>query len=167
MTEEFDPKEARLLWRQAAPATMTATATAVSPLDLAAWLDGKADPALAARVERAMLADDSLLQTALAARAAADSTEPAPERLLVRARAMVAPPVAAASRSGGGFLARLGAWQRRLEWAAIGACFMIVASGGFWLGGNLGDNVASAAEPASFTLLGVDEESYDLFDGGI
>ncbi len=161
MTEEFDPKEARLLWRQATAAPAVSRET-VSALELAAWLDGKADPALVARVERAMLADDSLLETALAARAAADSPEPAPERLLVRARAMVSPPVTAAK--GGGLLSRLSVWQRRLEWAAIGACFLVVASGGFWLGGSLNDNVAAARQSATFSLLGVDEESFDLFD---
>jgi hypothetical protein len=162
MTEEFDPNEARRLWRQVAKPIRHES---VSALDLAAWLDGKADTALAARVERAMAADDSLLQMALAARAASETDEPAPERLLVRARAMVTPKVAAAKSAG--FLSRMGSWQRSMQWAAISACFLIAASGGFWMGGSLNDQMAFVAEPAGFTLLGVDEESADLFDGEI
>lgn len=158
MTDEFDPNEARRLWRQVArPAR-----DSVSAVELAAWLDGKADTALAARVERAMVADDSLLEMALAARAASETDEPAPERLLVRARAMVAPKVAAPKPAG--FLSRLGSWQRGMQWAAIGACFMIAASGGFWMGDKASNTVRMSVEPASFTLFGVDVESTDLFD---
>lgn len=159
MTEEFDPNEARRLWRQAARPARRET---VSALELAAWLDGKAEPEVATRVERAMVADDSMLDMALAARAAAETEEPAPERLLVRARAMVAPKVVAAKSAG--FLSRLGGWQRGLQWATIGACFLIAASGGFWMGDNLSENFTVARESAGFTLLGVDEESLDLFD---
>lgn len=162
MTDEFDPNQARRLWRQV---VQPARRDSVSALELASWLDGKADAALAARVERAMAADDSLLEMALAARAASETNEPAPERLLVRARAMVAPPVAAPKSAG--FMSRLGTWQRTMQWAAIGACFMIAASGGFWMGGSLNDQLAFTAEPAGFTLLGVDEESTDLFEGEI
>ena len=161
MTEEFDPTEARRLWRQAS-ARQAAAQSEISALDLAAWLDGKADPALAARVEQALASDDNLLETALAARAAAESAEPAPERLLVRARAMVAPSVATPNR--GGLMGSFLSWRRSLEWAAIGACFLIAATGGFWVGGSLGDNVAEAA-PASYSLLGIDDESSDLFEG--
>ncbi|MGE0152405.1 MAG: hypothetical protein AB7R90_07275 [Reyranellaceae bacterium] len=163
MTDEFDPAEARRLWRLAA-ARQPAQGQPVSALDLAAWLDGKADPALAARVEQALLADDTLLQTALAARAAADDAAPAPERLLVRARAMVAPAVAAAPQRGG-LMMWMGSWRRSMEWALVGACFMIAATGGFWMGDSLSTNVAEAAQPIGYTLLGVDEETPDLFEG--
>ncbi|MDF3074579.1 MAG: hypothetical protein K0S54_2246 [Alphaproteobacteria bacterium] len=163
MTEEFDPTEARRLWRQAAPGQPAKTVS-VSALELAAWLDGKADPALAVRVELALAADDGLLDMALAARAAAASSEPAPERLLARARAMVEHKVAQPKR--GGFLGQFGSWRRSLEWAAVGACFLIAASGGFWMGDSLVDDV-SAAQPAAYTLLGIDEESADLFGGEI
>ena len=159
MTDEFDPNEARRLWRQV---VQPARRDSVSALDLAAWLDGKADAGLAARVERAMVADDSLLEIAMAARAASETEEPAPERLLVRARAMVAPKVAAPKPAG--FLSRLGSLQRSMQWAAIGACFLIAASGGFWMGDTASKTVRMSAEPASFTLLGVDDESTDLFD---
>jgi hypothetical protein len=162
MTDEFNPAEARRLWRLAA-AHKPAAMRPVSALELAAWLDGKADAALAARVEQALAADDTLLETALAARAASESEEAAPERLLVRARAMVAPAVVASKR--GGLMGQLGAWRRGLEWAAVGACFLIVATGGFWMGGSLSDNVAEAAQPATYSLLGIDEEPADLFEG--
>lgn len=164
MTDEFDPIEGRRLWRQAA-GKRKASAPAVTPLDLAAWLDGKADPVLAARVEQALASDDTLLQTALAAREAVADPQPAPERLLVRARAMVAPKVVAPRR--GGVMAGLGAWRRSLEWALVGACFLIAATGGFWMGDSLSDNVAEAAQPAAYSLLGLDEETSDLFNGGI
>jgi hypothetical protein len=159
MTEEFDQNEARRLWRQIAQPARQET---VSALDLAAWLDGNAAPEMAARVERALAADDSLLDMALAARAASETDEPAPERLLVRARAMVAPKVVAAKPAG--FLSRLGVWQRGLQWATIGACLLIAASGGFWMGDNLSESFTVASESSGFTLLGVDEESLDLFD---
>jgi hypothetical protein len=159
MTDEFDSNEARRLWRQVA---QPARRDNVSALELASWLDGKADAALAARVERAMVADDSLLEMALAARAASETDEPAPERLLVRARAMVAPKVTAPKPAG--FLSRLGSWQRSMQWAAISACFLIAASGGFWMGDSASNTVRMSTDVASFTLLGVDEESTDLFD---
>ena len=41
---------------------------------------------------------------------------------------------------------------------------MIAASGGFWMGDKASNTVRLSAEPASFTLLGVDDESTDLFD---
>jgi hypothetical protein len=163
MTEEFDPTEARRLWRQAAQ-NRPARTQSVSALELAAWLDGKADTALAAQVELALAADEALLDMALAGRAAAASGEPAPERLLVRARALVEHKVAQPKRSG--FLTQFGSWRRSLEWAAVGACFLIAASGGFWMGDSLIDDV-SAAQPAAYTLLGIDEESADLFGGEI
>ena len=162
MTEEFDPREARQLWQKAASRPSGGKAVTVSALDLAAWLDGRADAALAARVESALVSDDSLLQTALAARAAAETNEPAPERLLVRARAMVEPKVV---RSRGGFWSGLGSWQRRLEWAAIGACFLVVASGGFFVGGGLGENIAAASEPTEYALLDVNDDASGLFQG--
>jgi len=163
MTDEFDPTEGRRLYRQYA-GEGTARKASVSPLELAAWLDGTADATLTARVELALAADPQLLETALAAQAAADSVEAAPERLLVRARAMVAPAIAAAPRRGG-LAGMLGSWRRSMEWALIGACFLIAASGGFWMGGSFGDNVAEAAQPAEYTLLGADDDTPDLFGG--
>lgn len=162
MTEEFDPREARLLWQKAASRPDGGKAGTVSALDLAAWLDGRADAALAARVESALASDDALLQTALAAREAAETAEPAPERLLVRARAMVAPNVV---RSRSGFWSGFGSWQRRFEWAAIGACFLVVASGGFVVGGGLGENIAAASEPTEYALLDVNGDASGLFEG--
>ena len=165
MTQEFDPAEGRRLWRQAQAARKARSEAGVSALELAAWLDGKADAALAARVERALAADEGLLATALAAREAASSAEPAPERLLVRARAMVGHPAAAPRRAG--FLARFGAWQRSLEWAAVGACFLIAASSGFWIGGGLGDSIAQAGQASELALFGFEDDGGGLFDGEV
>ena len=163
MTEEFDPREARLLWQKVTSRPAGGKAgTVITALDLAAWLDGRADAALAARVESALASDDTLLQTALAAREAAETTEPAPERLLVRARAMVAPNVV---RSRGGFWIGLASWRQGLEWVAIGACFLVVASGGFFVGGGLGENIAAASEPTEYALLDVSEDTSGLFEG--
>lgn len=165
MNDQFSKDEGSRLWRQAASGQTGGTAK-VTSLELASWLDGQADAALSARVERALLADDALLETALAARAAGLSTEPAPERLLVRARAQVAHP-AGTVPARGGFLSRLGSgWRRRIEWSAVAASLLIAASAGFSMGGGLSDNVALAAEPAGFVLLG-DDETPVLFDGEI
>ena len=72
MNDEFSTDEGRALWRQAMAAARPApVARPVAALDLAAWLDGRADAALAARIEAALASDPALLDTALAASAGA------------------------------------------------------------------------------------------------
>lgn len=138
-------EEGRALWRRLPRAVGSRTgAEAVDPLELAAWLEGRLDEAAAARIEAALADDPGLLDLAVAARAALDDPAPAPDRLLVRARASFAPTVSLAgqARQGGG----LRAWWRRMEWAAIGASFLIAAAGGFALGDGIGSNVQASSE---------------------
>ncbi len=121
MNDEFSREEGNALWRQAvAAARPSPSPLPVSALDLAAWLDGRAKEDLAGRVEAALASDPTLLDTALAALAAtSEIDDQASERLTVRARALVAPEIKQATRSGG-WLAGIGRWRRSAEWAAIG-----------------------------------------------
>lgn len=155
MNDEFSRDEGRALWRQAMAAARPAPVTGpVAALDLAAWLDGRADAALAARIEAALLTDPTLLDMALAASAATDEADSAAcERLAVRARALVAPQIRPV-RSSGGWLVGFGRWRRQAEWAVVGLSLMVAAAAGLWIGGDVGDTVLS--QTANLSLFGDD-----------
>jgi hypothetical protein len=143
MNDDFTKDEGQTLWRQAIAAAQPSTAKPVSALDLAAWIDGRADERLSARVEAALACDPILLDMALAASAArSEPASQASERLVVRARALVAPQIKQANRNSG-WLSGLGAWRRGAEWAVIGLCMLVAAGAGVWIGGDVGDNLLS------------------------
>lgn len=144
MTERVGDAEGRALWRRVSFAPGPPR-VAPSEAELAAWLEGRLPEADAARVEAAMAADPALLDGMLAASAALRTAPPpAPERLAVRARALVAPEIAAGPspiRLGavGGWFAGM---RRSVEWAAVAAAFFAVAVGGFSLGGGTQEAMA-------------------------
>ena len=162
-----EPLDGAALWRgRAAPA-----AAAVSAVEVAAWLDGRLAGADAARVEAAMAADPALLQTALEASVALrDATPDAQsERLTVRARALVEPPVRGRAPGSGGLAGLFGrGWRAGLEWSGAAAAVLAVSIGGFSLGSGFGSAYAQSSQseaslyivgPASAdTTLAFDEE---------
>ncbi|MGE3648552.1 MAG: hypothetical protein AB7G10_09470 [Reyranellaceae bacterium] len=130
----------RALWQRAKAsgqaAAPSAAARPVGDAMIAAWLDGRLPEADAARVERYLVEHPQALQTALDTHnALADARRaPVPDRVVVRAQALVG--FAAERRASGGGLAGLfGSWRRALEMAAVGAAFVVVIAGGFSLGG--------------------------------
>ncbi len=159
MSDPFTKDEGKALWRQAMALAQPAPAMpSVSALDLAAWLDGRADQALVARVESALVADPVLLDMALAVPdAALDADAAASERVFVRARTLVAPRVKPAARSGG-WLGGFARWRRTAEWAMVGVSLMVAVATGLWIGGDFGDSLA--AQTASLSLFGDDGGSY-------
>jgi anti-sigma factor RsiW len=152
---EGGPAE-RALWGRAAATMSPPVPGAVSDADLAGWLDGRLSIGDAARVEAALAADPALLQAALDIAAARGAPLPAvPERLLVRARALVAPPVVgtAGSRSG---LARLFVWRQGLQWAAVATLSLAVGLGGFTLGGRTHTALAGQRHSGSSFIAIID-----------
>lgn len=160
MSDPFTKDEGKALWQQAMALAQPAPAMpSVSALDLAAWLDGRADQALAARVESALLADPALLEMALAVPdAALDADAAASERVFVRARALVAPKVVKSAARSGGWLGGFARWRRTAEWAMVGVSLMVAVATGLWIGGDVGDSLA--AQTASLSLFGDDGGSY-------
>jgi hypothetical protein len=152
MNDEFSKDEGASLWRQAmAAAQPHSVVKTISPLDLASWLDGRADERLSARIEAAMSADPVLLETALAAAAATSELDsPVSERIAVRARALVSPPIKVAARRGG-WLSGGAGWRRQAEWAMVGLSLMVAAAAGLWIGGGVGDSLLS--ETATVSLF--------------
>jgi anti-sigma factor RsiW len=145
-----DPGD-RALWKRLA--RPQAPAPAVSADDLAAWLDGRLDGAAAARVEAALAADPALLDAALEAHQAQREPLPAaPERLVVRARALVAPAVTAPSR-------RIDFWSgwlgRGVQWGAVGTLALAISVGGFALGNGTQSALAGQRTGGTGTLFAV------------
>jgi hypothetical protein len=166
MTDDSGDRGGRALWtrlpRRPAPAR------AVSPEDLAAWLDGRLDEAAAARVEAALVADPALLDAALEThRVQTGPLAAVPDRLVVRARALVAPAVVAAAPRFGFW----GGWLGRgVRWGAIGTLALVISVGGFALGDGTQSALAGQRGGGTGTLfavldsLGADAALFD--DGG-
>jgi len=149
MNDDFTKDEGQALWRQALATAQPTTVKPVSALELAAWIDGRADQRLSARIEAALATDPALLDMALAASAAsADLESEDSERLVVRARALMAPQIKQAKRSGG-WLSGFGTWRRSVEWATVGLCMLVAAGAGVWIGGDVGDNLAAESTVTS------------------
>ena len=110
----------------------------VDPLDLAAYLDGRLDGELRARVEARLAATPEAMELLIASREALDAgSVAAPESLVRRASALAGAP----ERAGGDWLARLpglfalpAAPQRALAFASVAAAFLLISVTGFELG---------------------------------
>ncbi len=127
----------RALWarlKASAPADGTTRLPPVSDAELAAWLDGRLPPDVAARVEACLAADPAMLDRALdAAAALREAASPASDRLVTRAQALVDFQVGQ-PRSSSGLLAWLAGWRRQFEMALVASAFLIVCVTGFSLG---------------------------------
>ncbi len=155
MTDEISREEGTALWRQAMAAARPVPAQSVSALDLAAWIDGRANERLAARVEAAVVSDPALLDMAMAAVAATSEIDDhASERLTVRARALVAPQIKPVAYTGG-WLGGISRWRRQAEWAMVGLSIMFAAAAGLWIGNNVGETVLPS-QTASISLFNDD-----------
>jgi hypothetical protein len=142
----------RALWQQAKAAVPTAAAAATArPVDdamIAAWLDGRLPEADAAQVERHLVEHPQALQAALDTHnALADARRaPVPDRVVVRAQALVGFAAERRSTGGGGLAGWFGGWRRALEMAAVSAAFVVVIAGGVSLGGGTQEAYAQSAQ---------------------
>ena len=155
-TERRTPRSDKELWRSLASRPEGVPA-AVSEMDLAAWLDGRLSEEAAAPVEAAVAADPVLRRAALDLADILGKPLPAaPGRMVVRARALV--DFEALEASGGGPFGkwlsglRLFAGPRpALRQGVMAVAAVVVATGGFMVGGGLGESLAQQRDDYSAT----------------
>ncbi|HQS16644.1 hypothetical protein [Reyranella sp.] len=156
-TERRTPRSDKELWRSLASRPEGVPA-AVSEMDLAAWLDGRLSEEAAAPIEAAVAADPVLRRAALdLADILGKPLPPAPGRMVVRARALVDFEVAREASGGGPF----GKWlsglrlfagpRPALRQGVMAVAAVVVATGGFMVGGGLGESLAQQRDDYSAT----------------
>lgn len=164
MSTEQTPGSDKELWRRLASQPAVAPA-AVSEMDLAAWLEGRLSEGAAAPVEAAVASDPALRRAALDLADILGKPLPAaPERMVVRARALVGFE-AERRASAGGLLERLfgagllGVPRYALQQGVMAVAALVIATGGFLVGGGLGESLAqqregySSVETANITTV--------------
>lgn len=166
------------LWRSLAiqpPVAPVSAPIAVSEIDLAAWLEGRLTEEAAGPVEAAVAADPALRRAALDLADILGKPLPAaPERMVVRARALVGFE-AERKISSGGLIGRwlFGRSWHALQQGAMAVVAVVIATGGFVVGGGLSESLArqgegySATETASTTNTASNEVSEFFAGDGI
>jgi hypothetical protein len=157
MSIEQTPRNDKALWRSLASQPAVAPA-AVSEMDIAAWLEGRLSEEAAAPVEAAVAADPDLRRAALDLADILGKTLPAaPERMVVRARALVAFETERTAPAGGLIGRWLGGWSlfggpgHALQQGVMAVAALLVATGGFLVGGGLSESLAQQREGYSRT----------------
>lgn len=148
MNIQRTPRSDKELWRSLASQPAVAPA-AVSDMDLAAWLEGRLSEEAAAPIEAAVAADPALRRAALDLSDILGKSLPAaPERMVVRARALVDFETHRAA-SGGGLFAKwfsgrgIFAGPRPVfQQGMMAVAALVIATGGFVVGGGLGESLA-------------------------
>lgn len=142
------PRSDKELWRSLASQPSDAPVAVVNEMDLAAWLEGRLSEAAAGPTEAAVAADPALRRAALdLAEILGKPLPAAPERMVVRARALVG---FAAERKPGasGLFARwlFGGPRHALPRSVMAVAALVIATGGFLVGGGLGESLAPQRE---------------------
>lgn len=166
MTTERPPRTDKELWRSLAP-DRDVVPEAISDLEFAAWLDGRLPEAAAARIDAAVAGDAELRRAALDLADILGKPLPvAPERLAVRAQALVGFAAERQLGHGGGFFGRLFSSGTRyaLQRAAMAAVAMVIAGAGFIVGGGLGESFAQQRYGSNVTQASSSETSSELTD---
>lgn len=141
MTAEGDSRSDREMWRSLALASDAAPAS-VPDMDFAAWLEGRLSEAEAARVEASIAIDPAFRRAALELADVLGNELPAiPDRMIVRAQALV-------DFAPGRDNAAVGFWRRILSMSAnlglqravTATVALLIAGGGFVVGGGLGES---------------------------
>lgn len=153
------------LWQSLATGREGAAGT-ISDIDLAAWLEGRLPEDQSQRIDRAMSDNAALRQAALELSDILGRPLPAPpDRLIVRAKALVGFETEREAPNGfGGFLASL--FPRGLR-AAMAPLALVVAVGGFMLGGGLGESYAQDNRNRVVAHDSLSELGEFFRDGGI
>jgi hypothetical protein len=136
----------KALWAQlkaGARTSSTAAMPPVSDMELAAWLDGRLAADAMSRIEARLAADPVLLDAALETADTARTAEPAPDRLVTRAQALVGFEAEQKRPSRGSF-GWLGRWRRSFEMALVASAFLVVCATGFSLGGGFQEAYAGS-----------------------
>lgn len=141
MNTDRTPRSDKELWQSLA-AERPLVAAAVPELDFAAWLDGRLPAEAAARIDAAVAADPELRRAALElADILGEPLPAAPERLAVRARALVS--FASERRvRGGSWLGKLFGSLPLMEKGAMVGIAVVLAAVGFVMGGGLSESYA-------------------------
>lgn len=175
MTTQRIPRSDKELWRSLASQPVVAPA-AVSEMDLAAWLEGRLSEKQAAPIEAAVAADPALRRMALDLADILGKPLPAaPERMVVRARALVGFETERKVASRGGLFGRwlFGGPRHALQQGVMAVAALVIATGGFVVGGGLGESLAqqregySATETATTTTTASNEVSEFFAGDGI
>ncbi len=174
MSTERTPRSDKELWRSLASQPAIAP-VAVSDMDLAAWLEGRLTEEVAGPIEAAVAADPTLRRAALDLADILGRPLPAaPERMVVRARALVGFEAERRSASGGSFVRWLfGRPRQALRQGVMAVAAVTIATGGFMVGGGLGESLAQqregslATETASTTSAASNEVSEFFAGDGI
>ncbi len=156
MSDQRTPRSDKELWRSVAQPSFAPAA--VSDMDLAAWLEGGLSEEEAMPIEAAVAADPALRQAAIdLSEILGKPLPPAPERMVVRARALVgfeAERVASGGGLFGRWLSGRGFFAGRrpaLEQGVMAVAAIVIATGGFMVGGGLGESLAQQREGNSTT----------------
>lgn len=168
MSTERPPMTDQELWRSLAVDGKAASGT-ISDRDLAAWLEGRLAPADVARVDAILAADPKQRAAALElSEILAMPLSAAPQRLVVRAQALVGFEVEREPVSRPGFLASLFSAGRRqaLRAAAMATAGAILAVSGFLMGGGLGESYAQQKQVTVVSSTDTPSELTDLFSDG-
>lgn len=142
MTADRTPRSEKELWQSLASGRDVA-ARPVDAAEFAAWIEGRLTESQAAAVEAAVAADPELRRAALEiADIIGHSLPPAPERMVVRARALVGFEAERTAR-GGWFEQWFFSGPRHgVQRAAVTMAALVIAAGGFAMGGGLGASFA-------------------------
>ena len=133
----------RQLWERLGAQAGPSASPPLDANDLAAYLDGSADPQEIERVEARLADDPALLDELLELRRLASAgQEAAPRTLMAQAKGLLAAPAARAKRS----------WWGQLQWAAAAAGVVIACWGGYSFGANAFDSQAKARVSATGAL---------------
>ncbi|MGQ3301798.1 hypothetical protein [Reyranella sp.] len=157
MSTQRTPRSDKELWRSLASQPSVAPA-AVGEMDLAAWLEGRLTEEAAAPIEAAVAADPVLRRAALDLADILGAPLPAaPERMIVRARALVDFGMERGTARGGLF----GRWfsgrgffagpRQALQQGVMAVAALVIATGGFVVGGGLGESLAQQRDGYSAT----------------
>ena len=148
MSTQRIPRSDKELWRSLASQPSVAPVAAVSNLDLAAWLEGRLSETAAGPIEAALAADPALRRAALELADILGKPLPAaPGRMVVRARALVGFEAERKSGSGGLFGRWLfGGSRHALQRGVMAVAALLIATGGFLVGGGLGESLAQQRE---------------------
>jgi len=174
MNTQRTPRSDKELWRSlvSQPAIVPA---AVSEMELAAWLEGRLTEEAAGPVEAAVAADPALRRAALDLADILGKPLPAaPERMVVRARALVGFEADRKIASGRLFSRWLfGRSRHALQQGVMAVVAVVIATGGFMVGGGLSESLArqregySATETAGTTSTASNEFSEFFAGDGI
>jgi anti-sigma factor RsiW len=131
------------------------------PVQLAAYADGRLDEIRAEPVEDWLASHPEMLADLIAARAAGAAAPPAaPEAVIARASALVAPTDAKIVSFAVAAAVRRRSWRMAAAWSGLAASLLVTSLGGFALGDRAYLNFTGGSDAAATS----DSAVHDLLD---